>query len=370
MIVSKLLLFYLFVSISSKTIILDEEFEKLDFKRWKHDITLGGGGNWEFELYHNNRTNSYVKNGVLYIKPTLTEDQIGVDNLRNGYTMDLWGQSPPEICTGNSFYGCSRTSGAGGQILNPIQSAKLSTSSSFSFRYGQMEVKAKLPKGDWIWPAIWLLPVNNEYGKWPASGEIDIMESRGNNNYPDELGGGNDSFSSTLHWGPDFLGHKFEDTSKKYKHFQSLSNDFHTYGLYWDEKVLYTYIDDPSNKVLEIDMTTQSFWERGNFKPQYENPWRFSGKNAPFDTEFYIVLNVAVGGTSGFFKDGVAGKPWNDKSNAASTDFYNTRGAWYQTWNGDDVSLQIDSIKVWSLNEEEQKVMRGEKELKFIGDSK
>ena len=45
-------------------------------------------------------------------------------------------------------------------------------------------LKAKLPKGDWLWPAIWMLPRYNEYGQWPASGEIDIMESRGNVNYP------------------------------------------------------------------------------------------------------------------------------------------------------------------------------------------
>ena len=75
-----------------------------------------------------------------------------------------------------------------------------------------MEVRAKLPKGDWLWPAIWLLPRYNEYGTWPASGEIDIMESRGNVGYPKEFGGGPESFGSTLHWGPDWSVNQFMKT--------------------------------------------------------------------------------------------------------------------------------------------------------------
>ena len=57
-----------------------------------------------------------------------------------------------------------------------------------------------MPRGDWIWPAIWMLPKNAEYGNWPSSGEIDIVESRGNANCANGL----NSFGSTLHWGPDW----------------------------------------------------------------------------------------------------------------------------------------------------------------------
>lgn len=63
-------------------------------------------------------------------------------------------------------------------------SGKLTTAKSFSITYGRVQVRAKLPKGNWLWPAIWMLPRYNEYGGWPASGEIDIMESRGNEGYP------------------------------------------------------------------------------------------------------------------------------------------------------------------------------------------
>ena len=67
----------------------------------------------------------------------------------------MWGGSVVDQCSGNNFYGCERTSGAGGNILNPIQSAKITTADSFHFKYGRVEVVAKLPEGDWLWPAIW-----------------------------------------------------------------------------------------------------------------------------------------------------------------------------------------------------------------------
>lgn len=56
--------------------------------------------NWEFEYYLNNRSNSYVRDSILYLKPTLTSDTIGLPNVLNGYTMDLWGSSPADLCTG------------------------------------------------------------------------------------------------------------------------------------------------------------------------------------------------------------------------------------------------------------------------------
>ncbi|RKO89995.1 concanavalin A-like lectin/glucanase domain-containing protein, partial [Blyttiomyces helicus] len=180
-----------------------DDFNTLRNSVWQHASTLGGGGNFEFEWYTNNRSNSFVRDGTLYLQPTLTADAIGEANVENGYTMDLWGGDPASLCTGNAFFGCERTSG-NGQIINPIQSAQIRTVNSVNFKYGRVEVRAKLPQGDWIWPAIWMLPVNGEYGKWPASGEIDIMESRGNLNYPAEFGGGVNTIGSTLHWGPSF----------------------------------------------------------------------------------------------------------------------------------------------------------------------
>ncbi len=76
--------------------------------------------------------------------------------------MDMWGSSPADLCTGNMFYGCMRTSGAGGNYLNPITSARLRTAEHFSFMYGRVEVRARMPRGDWLWPAIWLFRRDNE----------------------------------------------------------------------------------------------------------------------------------------------------------------------------------------------------------------
>lgn len=75
--------------------------------------------------------------------------------------------------------------------------------SKFDFRYGRLEWKAKLPRGDWLWPALWLLPSHDKYGEWPASGEIDVMESRGNNrSYTvEDEPAGYDAFGSALHFG-------------------------------------------------------------------------------------------------------------------------------------------------------------------------
>jgi hypothetical protein len=68
---------------------------------------MGGGGNWEFEMYLNNRTTSYVKDGTLYIQPILTTEVFG-DDVTSG-TINVWGSSPADMCTGNAFYGCERS---------------------------------------------------------------------------------------------------------------------------------------------------------------------------------------------------------------------------------------------------------------------
>ena len=98
----------LFVAtVAAETLIFEDNFEEFDLKRWKHEITMGGGGNWEFEMYLNQRENSFVKNGVLYLQPTLTADKIGDTAVKSG-TYSLWGSSPADYCTSNAWYGCER----------------------------------------------------------------------------------------------------------------------------------------------------------------------------------------------------------------------------------------------------------------------
>lgn len=127
-----------------------------------------------------------------------------------------------------------------------------------------------------------------------------------------------------------------------------MADDFHTYGLYWDESGLYTYIDDDSQKVLSVDFTKQSFFERGQFGEGTFNPWQGEPNAAPFNREFHIILNLAVGGTNSYFPDGF-GKPWSNTDSHSVNQFYNSKDQWYPTWNGEDAALKVDSIKYWNL---------------------
>ncbi|XP_060554757.1 beta-1,3-glucan-binding protein-like [Ruditapes philippinarum] len=98
-------------------------------------------------------------------------------------------------------------------------------------------------------------------------------------------------------------------------------------------------------------------WQFGELdKDGVENPWAAGTKMAPFDQEFFLIMNVAIGGT-GFFPDkfvSPTGKPWQDKSEFTARDFWNARGQWYPTWNadknnGEDAAMQVDYIRVWKL---------------------
>nr|XP_002730539.1 PREDICTED: beta-1,3-glucan-binding protein-like [Saccoglossus kowalevskii] len=322
---------------SSDDLIFEDTFDTFRFDWWQHEITAGGGGNWEFEYYTNNRSNSYVRDNILYIKPTLTLDKFNNDEnaILHG-TLDLWGHTPANLCTGNAWWGCSRT-GDGNSIVNPIQSARIRTVHSFSVKYGKVEVVAKMPQGDWIWPAIWMLPKYNEYGDWPASGEIDIVETKGNVDYksPDGVSQGVDSMGSTMHWGPCWPWNGWDKT--------------HATKFFVDDEL-----------ILKVDPGKDGFYKYGGWHesiPDVMNPWANSpNKMAPFDKEFYIVMNVAVGGTNGFFWEGnINGgypKPWSNDSPTAAKDFWEARNLWYPTWNpevnnGESAAMQIKSVRVW-----------------------
>lgn len=341
---------------AAEQLIFDDEFNKLDFSKWKHEITLSGGGNWEFEYYTNNRTNSFVQDGVLYMKPSLTADTIGEDQLEHG-DLNLWGGSPADACTSNGFYGCERNAAASGNYINPIQSVRLRTAESFAFTYGRAEIRAQLPKGDWIWPAIWFLPKDNSYGQWPASGEIDLVESRGNSG---SCQGGRNSFGSTLHFGPGWPLDAWEKAHADYVHTEDLSNGFHNYGLEWTPEYIKTTID--GKQVLYYTFDEGNF-AKGGFPKTMNNPWKYeTEKSAPFNQEFYIVMNVAAGGTNSYFPDGVCNKPWNNNDPRAPNTFWNARNQWLPTWdleNSNDAAMKIDHVKVWQN-------VNGKEDLAFL----
>ena len=258
---------------------------------------------------------------------------------------------PLSDCTGTTFFECNAvTNTTNGTIVPPVKSGRIHTKHGTSITYGRVEVTATLPRGDWLWPAIWMMPVDDAYGPWPRSGEIDIMESRGNNWTYGQ--GGNNIMSSALHWGPDQPNDAWWRTNSKHEALHSSFADKpHTYGLEWSQKYLYTYVD---NRLLQVLYTPFKIplWTRGRFPyadnngTMISNPWIRGNTSAPFDQRFYLIINLAVGGTNGWFEDGKSGKPWVDTDETAPRDFWKARDIWTKTWEkgGDFV---IHKVKMW-----------------------
>lgn len=153
-----------------------------------------------------------------------------------------------------------------------------------------------------------------------------------------------------MHWGPDWSANQYTKThAEKKASSGTFADGFHVFGLYWDNKTIYTYLDTDSNRVLQVNHTDMSYWQRSGITNR-ANPWQYSkNKNAPFDREYYLILNLAVGGTAGYFPDGMAAKPWSDNSQRASSEFFDNKGQWWPTW-GAQSAFQFDSVKVWDLS--------------------
>ena len=286
------------------------------------------------------------------IKPTLQDEKlIDTDNVIN--------LTSSGICTSKDVLNCvAATNTTNGTIVNPVKSGRINTLKGATIKYGKIEVTAQMPDGDWMWPAIWMLPVNSTYGPWPQSGEIDIAETRGNN-YTYQAGG-NNIVSSALHWGPDPANDAWWRTNNKR---QALHTTYtkaeHVFGVEWSEKYIFTYIDTRLLQVLYFDFDGD-LYKRGNFPLSDTNgttlvdPWSQTGDPAtPFDQDFYLILNIAVGATNGWFPDGQDSKPWVDASPTARKDFWSARGQWYPTW-ADNGQMTISSVKIW-----QQKGYRG-----------
>lgn len=140
-----------------------------------------------------------------------------------------------------------------------------------TFKYGRIDVSAKIPTGRGVWPAIWLLPDKSPYGGWPNGGEIDIMEY---------VWGDDEKHSttySTVHtFDSDRNGNKI---GSGYGHSSTLDTDFHLYSLVWEEERL---------DILFDDQVIFSYHKKED-----------SYKTWPFDQPFYLIMNIAVGGTWG-----------------------------------------------------------------------
>ncbi|MBT8402197.1 MAG: glycoside hydrolase family 16 protein [Rhodothermia bacterium] len=215
------------------TLVWNDEFDgnALDLSKWEAQTgdgcpNLCGWGNNELQFYRSQ--NATVANGFLTIT---AQEQV-----------------------------------AGGRDYT---SARLRTKDKGDWLYGRIEVRAKLPAGQGMWPAIWMLPTDNEYGGWAASGEIDIMEARGQE--PRTVHG-------TLHYGASFPRNTSSGTSKRLDGGESFTDEFHEFAIEWDEGRIRWYVDG-------VSYQTQTQW----FTEGHDFP-------APFDKRFHLLLNVAVGG--------------------------------------------------------------------------
>ena len=158
-----------------------------------------------------------------------------------------------------------------------------------------------------------MFPQDRVYGEWPRSGEIDLAECRGNSEpyVLDGIPSGRNVITSTLHWGASTLSNAYwRTTNGKALRRTDFTKEFHTFGVEWSEDYIYTYMDSRLIQVLFVNFkSSENMWERGNFSTQVENgtflenPWQnTTTHNAPFDVDFYLILNVAVGSRNGWFK--------------------------------------------------------------------
>ena len=202
-----------------------DEFNEnvLNSQNWNYDIGGTGWGNNESQFYTADNKNSYLRNGKLIIE-AIKEKYQGKD-----YT-----------------------------------SARLTTKGKKEFKYGRMDIRAKLPKGQGIWPAIWMLGSNVDIDKWPVCGEIDIMELLGNN--PSKI-------YATLHHSPQDIQVQgvYNLTSGK-----TFSDEFHVFSIDWDVDKLNVLLDD------KVFLST--------------NPSRLNANPNPFNAPFFFIMNIAVGG--------------------------------------------------------------------------
>lgn len=194
-----------------------------DASKWGYDIGTGGGGwgNNELEYYTNRSSNVSVSNGTLKI-----------------------------TAVKESYSGSAYTS------------TRMLTQNKFSFKYGRIEIRAKLPAGLGTWPAIWMLGSNISNTAWPACGEVDIMEQKGS-----EL----NKIYSTFH----YPGHSGATADGNSLTIANSSTAFHIYSAEWSATTVKLYVD---NQLIHTLANTPSL---------------------PFNQNFFIILNVAMGGNFG-----------------------------------------------------------------------
>ncbi|MCB9219645.1 MAG: glycoside hydrolase family 16 protein [Ignavibacteriales bacterium] len=219
------------LNIDGYKLVWNDEFDNsaIDLNKWEHEVNANGGGNNELQYYTARPENSFVKEGNLHLVA-----------LQEEYTDD-----------GETRY---------------YTSARMRTATKGDWTYVRVDVKAKLPYGQGLWPAIWMLPTDWQYGGWPASGEIDIMEHVGYD--PGRIHG-------SIH--TEAYNHRIGTQKSGTKVIPDANTEFHIYSIEWTEEKIIFLIDG------------EIYFTFGNDKQGKYETW-------PFDKRFHLLLNVAVGG--------------------------------------------------------------------------
>lgn len=149
-------------------------------------------------------------------------------------------------------------------------SARLRTAGRFSFRYGRAEARINLAIGEGLWPAFWMMPEDSVYGGWASSGEIDIMEASDDAQH----------VSGAIHYGGSWPQNTY--TSQGVTDPGSFGEEWHVYAVEWEPDQIRWYLDNQ----LYMLRTSDQWYSLG----------AQGDENAPFDQDFHLLLNMAVGG--------------------------------------------------------------------------
>ncbi|WP_158837269.1 family 16 glycosylhydrolase [Polaribacter sp. L3A8] len=234
------------------------------------DPVSGSGGAW----YHKFTSTKPVKGSGYIYNDLAWEDDFNTAGAPDAtkWTYDLgaggWGNNELQTYTndaenviveGGYLKIKAKTDGSGGYT-----SARLKSEGLYEFTYGRVEVKAKLPGEQGTWPAIWMLGANFSTIGWPHSGEIDIME---------QTGADKNTSLGTLHWYNTAGSNNasYGETTP----IENASSEFHLYTVEWTEKTVKIYVDNVP------------FYELAN------------SADLPFNADFFLILNVAMGGSLG-----------------------------------------------------------------------
>jgi beta-glucanase (GH16 family) len=241
-------------------LVWSDEFEgkTLDPAKWGFDVDCWGGGNDERQCYTASARNATIENGSLVI--TARREEVRGPAL----PQRMRKQSPSPAA----------------DVTRQFSSARLTTRGKASWTYGRIEVRARLPQGQGTWPAIWMLPEEDIYGGWAASGEIDILEAVNLGVTCDACPGGRETrILGTLHFGGEWPDNKHKGDEMAFP--DVLDGDFHTYALFWF----------PDRMVWQVDGRT--------FAERRLGEWSTTASDrptAPFDQPFHLILNLAIGG--------------------------------------------------------------------------